>query len=255
MLKRGWFSFEHFNKMIVEQEYRVKLSEIGQDNKITNKAILSDFEDVGGIHSNIAGYGILDIPQTHLTWLLLDWRLQVIRRPNYGEKIKVKTWSRHALKCYAFRDFEVCDEKENIIAIASSKWVLVDTEKEKIIRVSDEVLQSYKPEIGKKVFEDEQFDKIQEPETAEKEVIYTVRRADIDVNNHMHNLNYLDLANEALPEEVYKNGDLNSVRISYKKEIKLGDTVKCKYSFENEKHIITIKSEDEKIIHAIIELN
>ena len=240
--------------MIVEQEYRVKLSEIGQDNKITNKAILSDFEDVGGIHSNIAGYGVLDIPTTHLTWLLLDWRLQVIRRPNYSEKIKVKTWSRHALKCYAFRDFEVCDEQGNIIAIAASKWVLVDSEKGKIVRVSDEVLASYNPEIDKKVFENEQFDKILEPENFEKETIYTVKRADIDVNEHMHNLNYLDLANEALPNEVYTKGDLNNVRISYKKEIKLGEIVKCKYSYENDKHIVTIKSEDDKITHAIIQM-
>ena len=253
-LKRGRSSLEHFNKMIVEQEYRVKLSEIGQDNKITNKAILSDFEDVGGIHSNIAGYGVLDIPKTHLTWLLLDWRLQVIRRPNYSEKIKVKTWSRHALKCYAFRDFEVCDEQGNIIAIAASKWVLVDTEKGKIVRVSDDVLASYKPEIDKKVFENEQFDKIIEPENFEKETIYTVKRADIDVNEHMHNLNYLDLANEALPNEVYTKGDLNNVRISYKKEIKLGEIVKCKYSYENDKHIVTIKSEDDKITHAIIQM-
>ena len=60
--------------MIVEQEYIVKLSEIGKDDKATNKAILSYLEDAGGKHSNIAGYGLLDIPQTHLTWLF-DTRL------------------------------------------------------------------------------------------------------------------------------------------------------------------------------------
>ena len=94
-----------------------------------------------------------------------------------------------------------------------------------------------------------------EPENFEIETNYTVRRADIDVNEHMHNLNYLDLANEVLPEEVYNNNNFNNVRISYKKEIKLRDTVKCKYSFENGKHIVTVKSEDDKIIHAIIQMH
>ena len=78
--------------------------------------------------------------------------------------------------------------------------------------------------------------------------MYTTQRRDIDVNKHMHNLNYLDLANEALPEEVYSNNNFNDIRISYKKEIKLGETVKCKYTFENDKHIVTVKSEDDKII-------
>ena len=74
--------------MIVEREYYVKLSEIGKENKITNKALLGILEDIGGVHSNIAGYGIPTMDKTHLTWILLDWKVQVIRRPNYGEKIK-----------------------------------------------------------------------------------------------------------------------------------------------------------------------
>ena len=37
--------------MIVEREYYVKLSEIGKENKITNKALLGILEDIGGVHS------------------------------------------------------------------------------------------------------------------------------------------------------------------------------------------------------------
>ena len=70
----------------------------------------------------------------------------------------------------------------------------------------------------------------------------------------MHNLNYLELANEALPEDIYKLVEFNNVRITYKKEIKLGETVKCKYGYEDNKHIIIIKSEDDKTLHAMIEL-
>ena len=37
-------------------------------------------------------------------------------------------------------------------------------------------------------------------------------------------------------------------------EIKLGDTVVCKYMSNENKHIVVVKSEDEKNLHAIIEL-
>ena len=70
----------------------------------------------------------------------------------------------------------------------------------------------------------------------------------------MHNLNYMDLANEALPDEVYKLGELNNVRITYKREIKLGEIVKCEYSLVNGRHLVVVKSSDEKIIHALIEM-
>ena len=90
------------------------------------------------------------------------------------------------------------------MAQAISKWVLVDIEQEKIVRVDNNILESYNPELNKTVFENENFEKINEPQNYMSETQYKVKRADIDVNNHMHNLNYVDLANEALPEEVYR---------------------------------------------------
>ena len=148
--------------MIVEREYYVKLSEIGKENKITNKALLGILEDIGGIHSNIAGYGIPTMDKTHLTWILLDWRVQVIRRPNYAEKILARTWSKEGLKYYAYRDFEVVDEQGNVIVKAISRWVLVNIETGKMERITDEILSKYQPESNKCVFEDETFDKIKE---------------------------------------------------------------------------------------------
>lgn len=240
--------------MIIENEYTVKLSEIGIGNKATNKAILSYLEDTGGIHSNKAGYGIYDIPKTHLSWVLLEWRLKVIRRPNYTEKVKVLTWSKDAVKFYTFRDFEVYDENGELIILASSKWVLLDVTKGKIVRIEPEIISKYEPELNKKAFEDEKFEKIKEPENEQFEAEYTAKRADIDINQHIHNLNYIEIANEVLPEDVYRSQHLDNVRITYKKEIKYGETVKCKYAFEDEKHIVAIKSLDDKILHAIIEM-
>lgn len=238
--------------MTVEKEYSVKLSEIDRNNEATNKAILSYLEDIGGIHSNMTGYGLLNIKDTHLSWLLLEWKLEVIKRPKYADTLKVKTWSRESIKCYAYRDFEIMDEEGNIIARAASKWVLIDIEKGRIVKIEDDMMAKYEPEVTRKAFQNENFEKQCEPQRYESEIEYVVRRADIDVNNHMHNLNYLDLLNEALPEDVYINEQLNDIRITYKKEIKLGEIVKCKYSFEGGKHIVVIKSEDDKILHAII---
>ena len=159
------------------------------------------------------------------------------------------------MKFYTYRDFEIYDEQGNLIIKASSKWVLLDIEKGKIVRIEPELMNKYEPEFDKEVFEKSEFDKINEPNEYQFETEYTVRRADIDVNNHMHNLNYIELANEALPEEVYKGALFNDVRITYKKEIKLGDTVKCKYAFQDDKHIVVVKSNDESVVHAIIEMS
>ena len=68
----------------------------------------------------------------------------------------------------------------------------------------------------------------------------------------MHNLYYLDLAYEALPQEVYEKRPFDNVRIEYKKEIKFGETIKCKYSYINDENVVAIFNDDESIVHAII---
>ena len=70
----------------------------------------------------------------------------------------------------------------------------------------------------------------------------------------MHNLHYLDLAYEALPDEIYNKRPFDNIRVMYKKEIKFGETVRCKYSIRISINIVVIESEDGKILHAIIEI-
>ena len=70
----------------------------------------------------------------------------------------------------------------------------------------------------------------------------------------MHNLNYLSVAYESLPEDAYFSAECNHIEIMYKKAIKLGDTVRCFYSDIDSSHYIAIKSDDNKDLHAIIKL-
>lgn len=53
----------------------------------------------------------------------------------------------------------------------------------------------------------------------------------------------------------YLQSDFQHVEIMYKHEIKLADTVKCLYAKVEDAHYVTIKSEDEKCLHAIIKLS
>ena len=73
--------------------------------------------------------------------------------------------------------------------------------------------------------------------------------------HHLPNLYYLDLAYEALPQDVYENTTFNDVEIMYKKEAKLYDKLKCLYSKMDNDYYVVIKSEDEQTLHAIVKLS
>ena len=238
--------------MYVEQKFFVGLQDIDISNKITNKAILSFLEDAGGIHSNIAGYGLKDIKRTNLSWIILNWKLQVLKRAEYADTITVRTWSSSTDKLFAYRDFEVLNEAGEIIAIATTKWLIVDIRNGRITKLTDEIVKPSKTE-NKKVFPEYEFPTLEEPEKIFLSTSYTINRQMIDINKHVHNICYYDLAEIALPEEM-ADREFNNVEIMYKKEIKLGETVQCNYSKVEDKNVISIKSEDGSVLHSIIKL-
>lgn len=239
--------------MIYKCKYRIGLTDVGMSNLITNKAILKVFENAGGMHSELVGYGLNNIEKTGLSWVLLGWKVKVINRPKYNTEIEIHTWARDSNKISTYRDFEIYDERGNLLIIATSKWILVDLNKEKMVELSPEIINLYQKE-EKCVFEDRTIQKLKEPNSYSNQISYPILRSDIDINNHVHNLYYLDFAYEALPENVYRSKECNNIEIMYKKQIKLGDKIICKYSKEENSNFVTIKSDDNKILHAIIKL-
>lgn len=238
---------------IFEQNYKVNVANIGSNGLITNIGMLRILEDIACKHSDIAGFGFNDIPVKHLSWMLLAWKVTILKRVPYATTLKVCTWAKLANKFNTYRDFEVYDDKGEIVCIATSKWILTDTEKGSITRITDNILEKYSPDT-RNIFQNPEIEKLIEPNTFSSKYVYQTQRRDIDVNKHMHNLNYLDVAYEALPEKVYLEPECNHIEIMYKKGIKLGDTIKCLYSHIEDSHFITLKSEDEKLLYAIVKL-
>ena len=240
--------------MIFKEKFKMGLKDIDKNNLLKNRAILEYLENIGSYHSDVAGYGAEYTGKTGIAWVLLGWKLKVLKRPQYGQELEIHTWAKLGSKVATFRDFEIYDNNQNLCAIATSKWTMVDIRKGKITKIDDEVINAYKVE-SKNVFQKLELEKLKIPSNFDYKTEYTVKRKDIDINGHMHNLYYLDLAYEALPEEIYEKRPFDNVNIQYKKEIKLGEKVICKYAKVKNKYNVTIFREKEKNVHAIVELS
>lgn len=232
---------------------RIGLEDVGYSNKITNKAIIKILENAGGMHSESLNLGLNSIEITGFSWILLGWKVKVIVRPRYNEELTVNTWGRESNRAFTYRDYELYDESGNLCIIATSKWAIVDIKNGHLAEITPELIEPYKCE-EKKVFNSDYSFKLKEPETIDREIRYKVQRRDIDINKHVHNLYYLDFAYEALPEEIYENCAFNNIEIMYKRQTKLNDEIKCLYTKDGEQNIVTIKSIDDNLLHAIIKL-
>lgn len=207
--------------MIFTYDFEMGLSDITNEKTVKNTAVLRIFEDIASKHSDSVHNGLNDIIDNGFSWVLLEWRLKVEKRPRYGDVLNARTWVRNSTKLYSYRDFEIYVNGERAVC-GSSKWICVDIKTLRPVKLTDELLDKYRPEPDKNVFGMKEFDKVREQESYDKEISYIIRKSDIDINGHVHNLNYLDMAYEVF--DIKKEPD--SAIVSYKKEIKYGDAVK-----------------------------
>ena len=240
--------------MFFSNKFKIGLSNITNNNYISNKGFLSLLQDVAEMHSSSVGYGVTDIEKTNYSWALLNWKIKFISRPKYGDVLTINTWSRYSTKLYSYRDFEVLNENGDIVAIATSKWILIDVTQNKVAKIEESLISKYLPE-NKSVFDIIDLPKLEQPENFTNSTSYAIRKSDIDINNHVNNLHYLDIAIEAFPEDSYILNQCNEFEILYKHQIKLNDAITAHYCFENNSHYVVVKSEDGSTLHSIMKFS
>ena len=225
--------------MIVKKQYHTSVEDFTKEGRLNLPAILKLFENAGNAHSDKAGDSPFNYDGHSFAWVITEWKIEVSEYPHYSDKIEVETWSEGLTSpLVASRNF-LMYKNGGICARGTSKWVRIDMAKGRLVKIEKELIDRYGPE-DKTVFEGSKIEKIQQPEKFDREIPLPVRRCDIDFNNHIHNVKYLDYALETLPLEIFKNQVFKGLRISYKTAAKEGEELTGKYAFIDGKHIVVI---------------
>ena len=141
--------------MIYKERYKVELEDIGRENKIDNKRIVTIMEDIAGSHSDKVGLGVSASAINKKAWVLLDWKIKILKRPAYNEYIDASTWSRKSDRLCAFRDFELYDQNGELCAIGTSRWLYMDLVRRRPIILDNKMNDIYGTETEKNVFDEE----------------------------------------------------------------------------------------------------
>ncbi len=232
--------------MEFERKHKIGVDEVNKDLLMTNRALIVAFQNIASYHSDSINYGILDIPKTFLTWFVVDWKVEVIKRPKYGDEVVIKTWGRNAIKCFSYRDFELYVNGELYVK-ATSKWVLFNIKTKKYENISEELLKLYGNDDSKSTFEEKELKHLNPLDTYEKKEKIIIRKSDLDFNGHVNNVKYFDYLTDYADIKEYDN-----FRITYRKEIKFDDIVYLCQSRSEEKDLYAI-IDKENIVKTIIE--
>lgn len=237
--------------MVFTGKFYIGYSDITKDMTLSNTAILKFFENIASMHSRVAKD---DINESEGRWFLTGYHVKITKRPQYGENVTIKTWSREMKGVQACREFEIYNEKDELCLIGISNWIRINAKTLRLERISQELFDAYGSEPEKTNFNYSWIEKLKETETADFEKEFHIERNFIDANNHMNNVYYLDLATNILPEEVYQKGESNEFVIMYKSAIAYDETVCCLFTSAETENVVCIKSQDKSELKAVIKL-
>ena len=205
--------------MIFERKHKVGVDEVNRKLLMTNRAIIVSFENTASFQSDSIHYGILNIPQTLLTWFVIDWKVRVIRRPLYGEELTIRTWGRDAARSFSYRDFEIYVNDELCVQ-ATSKWALLNVATRSFESVTPELLQRYGNEDSLSTFAERELEHMKVLDEYDSRTPIVIRKSDLDFNGHVNNVKYFDFLID------YANApEYDDFRITYRKEIRKEDQV------------------------------
>jgi medium-chain acyl-[acyl-carrier-protein] hydrolase len=207
------------------KEYPIHVYETGPDGKLNLFSLFDYLQDAASNHAVMLGYGKEDLIKNNNFWVLSRIYGEMLRMPEWGEKLTVKTWPRGTDKLFALRDFEVRGEKAELIALATSSWLIIDISTRRIQR-PDYTLSSYKNvKLGGNAL----------PRNANKlEAVisdgqpfnrFNVKVSDLDVNLHTNNVRYLKWTVDSYNLDFVMNHFPVSVEINYLAESRYNDEI------------------------------
>ena len=183
-------------------------------------ALLRYGQQIATMHAEAAGLNDELYAATHTAYVLAKLALHIDRTPRVDETLTVITRPERCKRAVNKRITFFYDEAGQQVAVLDSRWVLIDTDKRLILRKHPEAFndcwaEDVPFELPMKMVK-------AAPEDCAPAGEYTATYSRCDMNGHMNNTRYVDILCDALPWNVWDEGEVRDLKVYYHREVPRG---------------------------------
>lgn len=233
------------------KEYLIRSYECDKHENLRLLTLLNILQDAADTHADALGVGYEFCCAHQLAWVAANYHVKVIRAPKIHEHIHINTWPSEERKLGAIRDYEIRDDKGELLVQASTQWVLINVESKRpqAIRAN---LPAYT--VLDEKADPFEFTKLIMPEDFQIQKQFAVRFDDIDVNNHVNNAVYPLWISESLETTFRDTHAIAEIEIAFKKETFAGETVMVSSVLDGlvSHHLVTCSDDGRELARAIV---
>lgn len=222
-----------------KKEYTLRASDFDKFNRIKPSSVLDLFQDAAGQHAEEIGVGFEAMIQRSYLWVLIRVKFKIVSSPHSYQKVIIKTWPLAPNRLNYRREYCIEDENGKKLIIGSSEWVVMHSEKRRLLSVPD--LYPFSNGFHTEMMFEDRLCKIHDFIADGTPNIVNAGFSDLDVNGHVNNTKYanyvLDAVNPSETEE------LEIFQIDYHKEVLQGTQLNIHHIKED--HLIFAKGQNQ----------
>src|SRR5699024_7855879 len=228
-----------------EKQFELRYFDMGPHGQASPVTILTLLEEAAADHCLSIGHSLYDLLEQGIGWVLLSGRMVMERYPEYKEKITIKTWLSELGTCRGTRENLIFGEQGDVIGRAKGFWLFFDIKRRRPARVFKDILEKWSVD-PKESIKDKIHRKIEPITSAKYKNEFSIRRFDMDSNEHVNNLRYLQWAMESIPEKIRDHCHLHNIGGHCGGEPQYGHTVES---------LAEPNSQEKTFIHTIRDID
>ncbi|CAN0900819.1 Palmitoyl-acyl carrier protein thioesterase, chloroplastic [Linum grandiflorum] len=214
---------------VFRQNFSIRSYEIGADRSASIETLMNHLQETALNHVKTAGLlgdGFGSTPEMskkNLIWVVTRMQVLVDRYPTWGDVVQVDTWVTASGKNGMRRDWLIRDCRTGeVLTRASSVWVMMNKLTRRLSKMPEEVRAEIEPYFLKSepvLPEDSRKLLKLDDDTADHiRTGLTPRWNDLDVNQHVNNVKYINWILESAPPEILESHELYSMTLEYRRE-------------------------------------
>jgi medium-chain acyl-[acyl-carrier-protein] hydrolase len=235
-----------------DKQFELRYFEMNKFGEASSSSILTLLEETAADHCYSINHSLYDLEKQNIGWVLLSGVMEMLRYPKYKEKITIRTWLSNYSTVKGIRENIIYNELGKIIGKAKGLWVFFDIQRRRPIQILDTIKEKwsfYKEEC----MNHDITKKIEPIDTLKHIKEFNINRFDVDTNQHVNNIRYLQWLMESVSEDIIDNFYLHSIDGRFIAEAQLGDTIMSftERDVHENSYVHTIKTKSNNKVCAI----
>lgn len=208
-----------------KEKYPIYSYEVDSNAKARLTSIGNFIQDIAAKHAEILGFGFDDMRKMNLYWVLSRLKIRMIKYPVWRENIIIETWHSGIDRLFGNREFRFLSENGDKLGDATSSWLIINSKTRR--PQNPENLHEDLPEL-RASSDVKSLDKLPSVEGGNDSPIYKIKYSDLDHNNHVNNVKYIQWILDSYPDGYFAKYQIATFEINFLAELSHSEKVRIR---------------------------